>query len=137
MKYSTLLQQASLKNTKPRQLILDCLCSSKKAQTAEEILLFVQKTLPINLSTVYRTLRLFAEKGLADKIIGSDSVALYQIKTAKHSHYITCTKCHRQRLIASCPLEELSHELGESTGYIITGHQLTFTGICPHCAKNK
>ena len=39
--------------------------------------------------------------------------------------------------VQECPLESLERKLAAQTGFRITGHSLSFTGICPACQKKQ
>lgn len=133
-----LLKKASLKNTSQRYKVLSIIESSKEPLTAEEI--YKQLVLDdskINLSTVYRTLNVFASKNLLLKILRTDGTAAYELNENAHKHYITCSECNCSVLIEDCPIRDLSEKVNEKTGFKVTGHSLQLTGICSECRKNK
>ncbi|MDD2494128.1 MAG: transcriptional repressor [Tissierellia bacterium] len=132
-----LLKKALLKNTKQRHMILSIIKSEKKPVTAEEIYIKLNKNKGnINLSTVYRTLNILSEKNILLKILKEDGTASYQINDNLHNHYITCYKCHNSILIDKCPIKDFSEKISKDTGYVITGHSLQLTGLCPKCSKH-
>lgn len=85
------------------------------------------------LSTVYRILTVFEEKGLVEKSVwtGDDAVA-YVLNRGGHTHYAVCLECHRRIPLQSCPFAhmQLSSETGEFT---VTGHRLELYGFCRDC----
>ena len=117
-----LLREKGLKNTPSRQAVLEVL-----AHTEE----------PVSLSTVYRTLSVLAEKGLKLKHSSQDGTLSYQLRDSRHRHYLICTQCGSSVPIPGCPLEELERNLGERTGFAITGHSLELYGLCPQCIHKK
>ena len=137
MDSKALLQKVGLKNTKQRQIILEVLAQNNRPLTAEEIFQQVQKSLSVNPSTIYRTLFQLKEKGLLQKLLQEDGVGSYQLKENNHQHKLVCTGCSQTVLIDECPVALLSQQLEKMTGYLITGHQLIFTGLCPKCAAQK
>lgn len=63
-----LLHRCHLKSTKPRNAVLTVLAERKTVLTAEEIYrILLEGGGTANLSTIYRVLELFTEKGLATK----------------------------------------------------------------------
>lgn len=133
-----LLKKASLKNTKQRHLILSIIKSSQEPLTAEEIYkLLVVEDCKINLSTVYRTLNVLTDKNVLLKMLKGDGTAAYELNKSSHNHYITCAKCHSSALIDSCPVKELSENVSEKTGFMVTGHSLQLTGICSDCLNKE
>ncbi|MDF2677944.1 MAG: ferric uptake regulator, Fur family [Bacillota bacterium] len=131
-----MLKNAGLKKTKQRNLILEIIKSSSKPITAEKIFEIIKsESNNTNLSTIYRTLNILCEKSLLLKILKSDGTASYQLNDASHKHYITCCACQNSVLIDSCPIKDLSDKIVNETGYIVTGHSIELTGICPKCNK--
>ena len=131
-----LLKDASLKNTKQRYFILSIIELSKEPVTAEEIHKILQNdNKDINLSTVYRTLSTLSDKNVLLKILKTDGTAAYQLNDSFHNHYITCYICHNTVLIDKCPIKDLSERISNDTGYVVTGHSLQLTGICPKCLE--
>lgn len=130
-----LLKQAELKTTKKRQLLLFLLQKQTHPATAEELHEMAKSILPINLSTVYRTLNALTEKGILIRSIRQDGKAYYAIAKKDHAHHLLCNHCGKVIPIDTCPLSELEEKLEETTGFRITGHSLEFAGLCPQCLK--
>lgn len=129
-----LLQSSGLRCTHRRQLILDILSAAEKPMTAEEIHAQAAKHDKIGFSTTYRVLAQLTEHRLLLKNDGGDGRCYYQIASPhSHKHTLHCTLCGDVVSISHCPLAELEARLSEETGYVITGHSLTFTGVCPRC----
>lgn len=132
-----ILRDNGLKRTCARQAILDCVTSSESPISADEVYLSVSKSMRINLSTVYRTLSVLTHMGILIKMQKFDGKTSYERSGSIHHHRLVCSECHRSLLIDDCPLDKLSHHLGDKTGFVITGHSLEFVGICPDCAQNR
>ncbi len=132
-----ILKSTDLKSTKKRRLLLTLLKEQDHAITAEDLYEKAKKIIPINLSTVYRSLTSLTQKGLLSKNIHKDGKAYYQIQNHQHQHNLNCIICHETIPVDECPLTELEETLSTKTGYQITGHILQFSGICPNCAKNN
>lgn len=133
-----LFKKVSLKNTKQRYLILSTIESEKKPVTAEDIYMIIKRSdKHINMSTVYRTLNILSKKDVILKILKEDGTASYQINDNLHNHYITCYKCNNSLLIDKCPINDISEKINRDTGYVITGHSLQLTGLCPKCNKEQ
>ncbi len=106
--------------------------------TAEEIHAEAVKTEKIGFSTTYRVLAQLTEHQLLLKNDGCNGRAYYQLATApSHMHTLHCIRCGDVVSIDRCPLAALEARLSAETGYHITGHNLTFQGICPNCQKNN
>lgn len=130
-----ILKKAELKTTKKRQILLFLLQKQARPMTAEELHELANNILPINVSTVYRTLNTLTEKGILIRSVRQDGKAYYALPKKDHSHRLVCDLCGKVIPIETCPLSELEETLQEQTGFRITGHSLEFTGLCPDCAK--
>lgn len=128
-----LLKNVSLKATKKRKLLLFLLHKQQQPMTAEFLFEQAQPYLPMNLSTVYRTLNALTEKGILIRSIRQDGKAYFALPQKNHHHQLICTFCGSTAPVAFCPLEELEEALAQETGYQITNHTLSFMGICPQC----
>ena len=112
--------------------------ASRQPITADEIYNIAVGKLekPINISTVYRILEVFIEKGLVLKSqINISGKALYEINHKEHRHHLICIKCNKIIPIRGCPLGEYEQQLETKTGYKIIEHNLEIKGICPECQK--
>ncbi len=132
-----ILQESHLKDTKRRRAVLHVLENSGAPMAADRIYSQVVKSVPMSVSTTYRILAALSEKGILLKNLSQDGKTYYQINSHQHKHYLTCTLCNNTIEIKDCPLNALEDELNKDTGYIITGHHLEFTGICPECASRN
>ncbi len=92
------------------------------------------------ISTVYRSLAVFEEKGLVEKsvLLGSDT-AVYELTEGKHKHYAVCLSCHKLVPLKHCPFEHVAHDHMESEDgdFVVTGHKLELYGYCRECTINK
>ena len=129
----TILKSASLKSTKKRQLLLFLLQQQARPMTAEELYEAASPILPMNVSTVYRTLNTLTEKGILLRSVRQDGKAYYTLPRKDHFHRLVCDLCGKIIPIETCPLSELEETLQAKTGFRITGHSLEFTGLCPEC----
>lgn len=123
-----------IKFTKKRQAVLDVLEKEITPLSVKEIEEKI-KNQNMDLSTIYRALSSMVEKGIINKEVGQDKTAYYSLKRKEHCHKITCSKCKKAMFFEDCPIEEYKKTLSDKTGFIITGHCLDFTGICPSCLK--
>lgn len=131
-----MLQEAGLRCTQRREIILQVLSRAQTPLTADEVHAEAIKLERMGLSTAYRVLAQLTEAGLLLKNEGGDGRSYYQIASApSHMHTLHCTVCGDVVPIEGCPLAELEEHLCAETGYTITGHSLTFTGVCPRCQQ--
>jgi len=107
---------------------------SEKPMSASEICSEIEKSGEgAWLSTVYRILELFVEKGVALKTsVMSSDMALYELNRFKHKHYAVCMNCRKIVAMENCPMDEFTPKL-EDEGFRVVGHNLEVYGICKDC----
>lgn len=134
-----LIKNSGLKNTRHRVTILELLEQNDQPVTAEQLYSeMLSKPIPVNLSTVYRTLETLCEKDLVTKLtIEGGSKALFEFNNNLHRHHLICLECKKIMTIESCPLGDYEQKLADSTNFAITGHKLDIYGYCPNCRLHQ
>ena len=123
-----------LKRTRPREQVYRVLLAAEKPLDVQEIYRRMDGE-GLAVSTVYRALAAFVERGVAIKTtMMGDETALYALRRADHAHYAICLGCHRQIPLRHCPLEHLQLE-EEADGFTVTGHRLELYGYCRDCRR--
>lgn len=128
------LEKKGIKVTKQREAILSVLLDALAPLTITQIQ--EQVEIPMDLSTLYRTLDTFYEKALIIKTVPLEpSQTVYEFNRLVHKHHLICTNCGKILVIQGCPLHEYEEEVEKSTGFIIDRHQLELYGLCESCQK--
>lgn len=132
-----ILKKNGMKNTSARIAILDLLMSKNKCFSVEELYNeCIKECININLSTIYRTLEIFEEKSLVDKLNLGDGKHSYSFKNGGHKHILECSLCHKE-IEVDCPMKQIEELLKNKTGFTMTEHQLYMKGVCDDCKENK
>ena len=119
------------KNSRKRQAILDALCATKEHPTAEMVYRWLKPENPaLSLGTVYRNLNLLADEGVIRRM--AFPVERYDAKTAPHPHFC-CDQCGGVYDLELPYDPELDRQALLSSGHDVTGHELTFHGLCRKC----
>ena len=132
-----ILRQKNLRITKQRKLILETLLGCNNPISADEIYELIKEDIRVDLSTIYRNLNTLEENEILLKNTNIDGISYYQLNNEKHKHFITCTSCHKKFTIENCPVHSLEEKIEDETGFILTGHNFEFTGICPDCQRKE
>ncbi|MDX9974547.1 MAG: transcriptional repressor [FCB group bacterium] len=121
--------------TRQRSVILDELRKTCAHPTAEELFETVRARLPrISLGTVYRNLELLSESGEVRKIdVGGRR--RYDGNVEDEHYHARCTVCGRIEDVSSTAVTALDYRIEEVRGFTVTGHLLTFIGLCPECVR--
>ncbi|MGQ9466817.1 MAG: Fur family transcriptional regulator [Anaerolineae bacterium] len=122
--------------TPQRELIVKAIANSGRHMTAEEVLDVVrQKTEAVNIATVYRTLDLLVEQGLATRIdLGEGRVVYATIQHGAHIHLI-CRRCGRVLEADASLLAPLTTALQEQYHFFCDTTHLALTGLCEDCRR--
>lgn len=135
-----ILKRSSIRTTEARLLMLQIMAEAKRpleAREIHEVLLRQSGTGEIWLSTVYRNLELFSEKGLVQSVNPPENEAVfYQLELGEHNHYAFCERCGRGIPLDLCPIEELEGQL-EARGFKPTHHRLEIYGLCRECREKE
>ena len=125
-----------LKSTKQRDIILDCFLSCHQHLTTEELYLKLKTDNPnIGFATVYRTLKLFAESGIAREIQFGDGQTRYEhMHVGEHHDHLVCTRCGTIVEFENETIEKLQSEVAAQHGFTIMNHKLELYGFCGKCS---
>jgi Fur family ferric uptake transcriptional regulator len=132
---SDILKRSNYSVTKPRRLVFELLEDQEPLSMHE---LYVRAQGKLDRVSLYRTIRLFEEVGIVQRVyIGwKYKVELTDI-FMHHHHHISCLSCHK--LIAiheDAEIEKLISSLAKKHGIVATSHQLEVQGYCPACQKS-
>lgn len=129
-----------LKKTRQRQLVSRILQEAKGPLSAAEIYLAMEKQAEgehYAISTVYRALSAFEEKGFVIKCDMPDAdMAAYEWNDGGHIHYAICRKCRRRIPLSGCPFEKMQGTEIEGGQFQVTGHRVEIYGYCQKCREN-
>lgn len=129
------LSKKKLKSTSQRELIFDVFWHIKDHVSPEELYNLVKQGDPqVGQATVYRTLKLLCESGIAREVNFDDGVARYE-PTFGHSHHdhLICSNCSRSVEVVDAKIEQLQEKLAKKHGFTLAGHKMYLFGICPDC----
>ena len=121
--------------TKQRRAVLEAFLASEEHLSAEELYKIVSTKEPkIGLATVYRTLALLTESGLAAELDFGDGQKRYEhnYEHAHHDHMI-CTQCGKIIEFNNPLIEKLQQDVAKEHGFEMTTHKLDMFGICKDC----
>jgi Fur family ferric uptake transcriptional regulator len=133
------IQRAGLKRTAQRELILEVFLRTEEHLSSEDLYRLVQREDPaIGQTTVYRTLKLLTDAGLAREVRFGDGRTRYEhnYKHPHHDHMI-CTECGKTIEFFSADLEKLQDKIAARHEFEITNHTLRMFGYCSDCRSSE
>lgn len=131
------IQAEGLRRTAQRNLILETFLSTEEHLTSDDLYRIVQKGDPaIGHTTVYRTLKLLTEAGLAREVRFGDNKTYYEHHyNHEHHDHMICTECGKVIEFFSADIESLQDEMAGKFGFRPTHHSLRMWGVCSDCQK--
>lgn len=124
-----------LRSTRQRDIILDIFLSTHQHVSVEDLYMKVKASHPgIGYATVYRTLKLFSEAGLAREILLHDGQTRYEhVLAGEHHDHLVCTGCNAIIEFEDETIEKLQDEIAARHGFLIRRHKLELYGLCARC----
>ena len=131
------LARKGMKLTSQRRLILAEFYKAEEHLSAEEL---YQKLRAVDGSigqaTVYRSLRLMRDAGLARELhFGNDVTRFEPFLEAPHHDHLICEECGKTVPVLDERIEQLQANLADLHGFKPTMHRMYLYGICPDCQE--
>lgn len=129
---------AGMKWTRQRRDVYGVLAQAKEPLSAVQIYHRIDRQgddTGYAVSTIYRILSAFEEKGLVSKSAWmADGTVVYELNRGGHTHYAVCLECHKRVALQSCPFAHI-HLDSEAEDFTVTGHKLELYGYCRECQE--
>ena len=131
------LEKHSLKHTKQRDAILDVFLEAGQHVTSDDVYQRVREQHPgIGYTTVYRTMKLLCDAGLASERHFDDGVTRYEIEHEHHDHLV-CVRCGKIVEFECKMIEDAQDEIVRRYGFRLLRHRHELYGHCPDCQKRE
>lgn len=127
-----------LKSTRQRSLILETFFGLDGHLSVEELLERVRRVdSRVSVATVYRTMKLLAECGLASALNFGDGHTRYEAMEGRvHHDHLICTSCEQIVEFENDQIERLQDLVAKKHGFKVTSHKMELYGLCRACQKN-
>jgi Fur family ferric uptake transcriptional regulator len=124
-----------LKRSAQREAILDAFLKAGHHVSVEDLLKIVRRREPeVGRTTIYRTLKLFQEAGLASELLLGGEARFEPLWNRCHHDHFVCVSCGEIFEFQSPEIERLQEEIARSLGFVIEGHRHNIYGRCSKCA---
>ncbi len=133
------LKRVGLKHTEQRDTILRAFLGTHEHLSTDELHRLVKKEdARIGFTTVYRTLKLLAECGLASEVAFHDGITRYEHQyNRRNHHHMVCTECGGSVEFFSPEVGRLEQEIGRKHHYLTTRHTFQIYGVCEECRRKR
>jgi Fur family ferric uptake transcriptional regulator len=133
------MERKGLRSTAQRRLIAETFFDGPPHVSIEELLARVRVRDPkIGYATVYRTLKLFTESGIADERHFGDGPSRYELSdesTQHHHDHLICVSCGKIIEFHDDRIEEVQEEVARTLGFRVHSHKHEIYGECADCQR--
>jgi len=131
------IEVKSLRKTNQRYKVLEVFLSNEEHLSVDELYSLIKKKYPeISHSTVFRSMKIMFEAGLASKIRHCDGLIKYEhaYKHNQHGHMI-CSKCHKMIEFDDTKIKELLNKATKKENFKPQIFKTKILGFCKKCQK--
>jgi Fur family transcriptional regulator, ferric uptake regulator len=121
--------------TRPRKIILETFLQVDGHVSVKNLCKEVKKKdSQISPATVYRTMKLLVESGIASENEFADDRKIFEkIHGKEHHDHMFCTHCKKISEFHNETIEKLQEEVAQEYLFEITSHRMTLFGVCNEC----
>jgi Fur family transcriptional regulator, ferric uptake regulator len=133
------LRDRGLKMTDTRETVLEAFLKMERHVTAEELLEAARRADPsIGQATVFRTINLLAEAGLAREACSDDGTRRFE-HAYRHEHHdhLLCVSCGKVVEFRDAAIERAQEAVYRANGFEPVGHRMELKGVCRRCSGTK
>lgn len=131
------MDRKGLRSTGQRRVIAEAFFEGPRHITIEELLARARERDPgIGYATVYRTLKLFTECGIAAERNFGDGPTRYELsdESSDHHHdHLICLECRRIIEFHDEEIEALQTRIAARLGFEVDSHKHEIYGTCDAC----
>jgi Fur family transcriptional regulator, ferric uptake regulator len=126
------LRKKGLKTTHQREAIVDAFLKTSGHVNLEDLLSSVRKKQPtVGLATVYRTVKLLEEAGIAAARHFGPGQTLYEVNEGRaHHDHLICDSCGFITEFENDEIETLQDMAARKVGFNVVRHRLELYGLC-------
>jgi Fur family ferric uptake transcriptional regulator len=129
-----------LKASRARDAVVDVFFATKHHASLQDLFEASRgQHAAVSFTTVYRTMKLLDEAGLADaRNFGDGKSTLYEVAAGREHHdHLICESCGRIVEFVDEDVEALQDELAQRHGFSLRRHRHELYGLCPDCRPRR
>jgi Fur family ferric uptake transcriptional regulator len=134
---SRYMAQHGLKSTRQRSLIIDTFFAAGGHLSVEDVWNKVREhDARVSVATVYRTMKLLSDCGLAHARNFGDGQTRYEAAAGRHHHdHLICTRCGTIVEFENDRIEHMQESVARKHGFTVTSHKMELYGLCRACQR--
>jgi Fur family transcriptional regulator, ferric uptake regulator len=135
--FDRFVAERGLKSTRQRSLIIETFFNLDGHLSVEELWAKVRATdARVSVATVYRTMKLLGESGLASARNFGDGQTRYEAAVGRHHHdHLICTRCGTIVEFENDQIERLQDAVAKRHAFRVTSHKMELYGLCRACQR--
>ena len=132
------LSRHGLKRSAQREAILDAFLRAGRHVSVEELLGIVRKKrADIGRTTIYRSLKLFKDAGLASELTYGGEARFEPLWNRDHHDHFICGSCGEIFEFKSPEIERIQETIARGIGFQIEAHRHHILGQCRKCVARN
>lgn len=131
------LKRVGLKHSHQRDVILEEFLKHHKHMSADDLYRLSRDRDPrIGFSTVFRTLKLLKDSGMAREVVLADGISRFEHNyNHPHHDHLICTSCSRIEEFYVSEIEDLQEQVAKKYHFKMKNHVMVLYGLCRTCAR--
>ena len=133
------MSEHGLKSTRQRDLIIDTFFTTPWHLSVEDLWSKVRALdQRVSVATVYRTMKLLSDSGLAHARNFGDGQTRYEAALGREHHdHLICTRCGAIVEFENDRIETLQDAVAKKHGFAVTSHKMELYGLCKDCQRTR
>jgi Fur family ferric uptake transcriptional regulator len=133
------IAERGLKQSRQRDAITEVFFATPGHVSADELVLRVRSVdKRVSVATVYRTLKLLGESGLASSRDFGEGQTRWESAVGRpHHDHLVCTQCGKIVEFANDEIERLQATVARRHGFHVESHRLELYGRCGDCGPAR
>lgn len=138
-KLNSYLSHRGMKHSKRREIIIDYFIRSDRHYTVEQLYAELKRRHhAIGYSTVYRTLKIMAECGIATAHrFGRADTRYEPVQRKKHHDHLVCQGCGKIIEFSHDGIEQYQKDVAKRHKFSVCDHELQIFGLCQICHSKQ
>jgi len=133
------MSREGLRSTEQRRLIVETFFDSPEHVTLDGLLERVRAVdSRIGYATVYRTMKMLSEGGVAHERKFGDGLTRYELADSEaHHDHLICLECGRIQEFEEPQIEDLQERVATRYGFEVHHHKHELYGRCRECTERR
>jgi Fur family ferric uptake transcriptional regulator len=132
------LADAGMRVTRQREVVLDAVCAGDGHTPIGDIVARAKQVdASIDLSTVYRALKVFTDLGIVLTVPSGEGEQLFEIRHATPHHHLVCKTCGVERPLAPAIADSMVQQILNHQEFAVELDHLVLWGTCRQCRASE